>query len=696
MTERRRTRSQTAHKKKDPSPEPKDHAHDQAATGANSDPSNVAQEIKGPSNLGEPLRSQKPSPEANGFAEHIPEDAPLDAASPSVFSADNASSFLRKDKKISGLCRNLIGDVYREQTVTELGADVDNRQYAPRKGGKYGVPLGPVIFLEVGPHFDSDQLWEELELRNKPVLAFAQRRLRRVRMSQDKVQPGVASEDKQQTNPQLAEEDVGHTENQAENGDAPEASESAAEKELDVDFEGLQDILQQKKAGEKRRVSFAPDVDQHSREKGEELKGDATIAIEDGFFSLEDMEMFADEAEELAVAGKLMESDDEQDSDDAAPVRTKELPDNPGRVRYADFFDPPSKEDGNAQVTDNASGILESIEDGDSDSDTAPTPLATSRTRTRQIISAMEEENVSKRPWQLRGEVSGHSRPQGSLLETDMDHDSVSRPSLLTGTEKNETIEDIIRQRITDGLFDDVVRLYELPENYKKPRSESLPEVSQEKSTEGLAELYARDFVDAKETALKKERSRDVQKEVEDESPEQKEVNRLYEKLASRLDALAGIQFTPHLKLLRSEMRVEGNVMALQSEEAIPEGVSDATVLTAKETFSVDKKTLVGEREVTKGERKAARGKRKRGRKNAGSAKERATQLMQQSDPMRVAKRRAEEALRRRGKKIRAEAVSPTAGIKTAASYFAPRMEAKGEPDVAMGLEPRKASNLIL
>lgn len=629
-----------------------------------------------------------------------------------LFTENNASAFLKRDTNTNRACRQVILDSHREQSVTEFGDGVSNQTIVPKKRGDGLPPLGPVLVLDVGPHFDSDQLWEEIELRNKPLLSHIQRRLRHIQKSQNEraEQKDTGLFDKQRELPEIQPalpetNENGHMETALpsdDSGSGEDEDEDATSSPLDREPDPSSSKQQ---TSTKRRVTFAPDVARdttNDEDKDRPTSKDDAIA-EDGFFSVKDMEMFADEAEGLAIAGKLMESEDDEESDDAAdppsPKASKAL-DTAERLEYDDFFDPPSNVNGGfaeGKGTD-ASRLLSSI-DGDllSEDDTIQTPLTAKRARTRQMIDAIEDENVSKKPWQLRGEVSGHSRPKDSLLDMDMDHDSSMRFAPLSGTEKDETIEDVIRQRITDGLFDDVVRTFSASlDTAREQKRDDLPELSQAKPSEGLADVYARDFMLAKESARSNATSQEISKETEQESPEQQEVSRLYEKLAGKLDALAGIQFMPSPRQTPDDMKVQGNVMALKSEEAIPEGVSDAKVLTPRETYSVEGKALTGQREVTKKERRANRSKAKRGRKSANAAKERAAQLMQQSHPQRAEKRRAEESLLRRGKKIRFADPQPSAG-QAAAAHFAPGSKIRNILEQGGGREKlRPASSLLL
>lgn len=638
------------------------------------------------------------------------ESVPFGSGDFSIFSDDKTSSFLRRDDAVSRLCREVIFDSYCEQSTTEFGSDISNQQLVPQRRGQGFPPMGPVLLLEIGSHFDSDQFWEEIELRNKPLLSYIQRRLRNIQLSH---KSSAEKERKQhpEDNKELEREEESQMGIEADYDGTrstrgiEETGETGKDLKFSVD-DADTPITEEEGSPPKRRVTFSSELREHVADKGRNEKRLAKVdSIEDGFFCLADMESFADDAEQLAIAGKLVESDDEQSGDEVAMVVQTSTPkrkgaENSERLRYADFFDPPVKVD-TADSTHKATKVSQLLETSESselsDEESVDTPLTASRTRTRQFIEAIEEENVGKKPWQLRGEVSGHARPKDSLLDADMDHDSTARSGLFTGNERNETIEDLIRQRIADRLFDDVVSSF--PEQYvtrKESSRDALPDISQEKPSEGLADLYAREFILEKERAKNDAHVREVKKETDVETTEQKEINRLYEKLASKLDALTGLHFALSNDKTSSEMTVQGKIMALTSEEAIPMGVSDANVLTPREAYSVDKKALAEDKEVTKTERRATRARVKRGMKKSTNAKRRAAQLMQQSNPLSLEKRRAEEAFLRRGKKMRS-AAPQVRDVEVKQPYSAPgskeNVERQGHRSHT---ERRSASNMIL
>lgn len=139
-------------------------------------------------------------------------------------------------------------------------------------------------------------------------------------------------------------------------------------------------------------------------------------------------------------------------------------------------------------------------------------------------IRAIEEENLADKPWQLKGEVSSHKRPENSLLNEYLQFERATRPAPEITEETTKSIHDIIRERIKDSSWDDPVRKvkpHEKADKYKRRI-----EVSQEKSKLGLAELYAQEYA--------KQKSGDQS----EEDPEQKIVKKKLKSLFTRIDAL--------------------------------------------------------------------------------------------------------------------------------------------------------------
>ncbi|KAI0567094.1 U3 small nucleolar ribonucleoprotein complex subunit Mpp10 [Gracilaria domingensis] len=664
----------------------------------------------------------------------------------------NMSVFFRRNQETSRTCRKLLGKCYAEQTKFEFGSDVCFQCIPKRR--KVLPPMGPLAQIEVGDHFDNDQLWEELELRNKPLLAYlhrkvkaiekqskdAERALRRVTMNDgdagsEPVEAFRAREDREfesEKNIPSADE-VPQTELSG-------AEESAGEVDPTKAYVSKETRVNN---GQRRTVRFAETLpSSRSVERKEESElgdtiGDVRVKakknkprLEDGFFSVADMDQFADEAEELALSGKLMASDDERGLEkmsDGSDGEMEELDmenmeDNLGRYLYSDFFDPPSKDSGKGvakalrlidedelsdsddleevpKTKDGTTGDLARGSDEITEGSAELTPLQRMRARSKKRIQVLEEASVAKKSWELRGEVSAFARPKDSLLDTEMQHDIAVKPNMFLSSAINETIEEVIKQRIVDGLFDDVVM--RLPEEYvanKSKRSrQELPEISQEKPTEGLAELYAKEFTEEREKKNKEIlSSKAVQKELDEPlGEEQKEVNRLFERLSKKLDALSSLHYTPNSDDANADVTVKSNVKAIASEEAIPEGVSSATLLAPNEVYSVDKKDLVGDKELDKETRRAARRRRKSKKRKTRQADEFRKDAIAQADPALAEKRRAEAALLRRGKKLKLAEHDPKLAAQPSTKNLIKRFGVK-DPDMESSQLKTPASHFRL
>ena len=155
--------------------------------------------------------------------------------------------------------------------------------------------------------------------------------------------------------------------------------------------------------------------------------------------------------------------------------------------------------------------------------------------RLRRTISALEEENVSEKPWMLRGEVTASARPMNSLLEQDIDFEHASRAAPIITPEVTESIEALIKQRIRDQAWDDVERKlpHELPQQKRKQ-----PELDTEKSSKSLSQIYE------DETTFSAVSTADF---VVDEPTKKahQEITDLFSKICHKLDGLSNFKFNP-------------------------------------------------------------------------------------------------------------------------------------------------------
>ncbi|XP_057187092.1 U3 small nucleolar ribonucleoprotein protein MPP10 isoform X2 [Triplophysa rosa] len=214
-----------------------------------------------------------------------------------------------------------------------------------------------------------------------------------------------------------------------------------------------------------------------------------------------------------------------------------------------------------------------------------------------QKIEELEKDALSEKPWQLMGEVTSQTRPENSMLEEDVTFDQASRMAPAITEETTLQLEDIIKQRIKDQVWDDVVRKEKPKEEvfeYKKRLT-----LDHEKSKLSLAEVYEQEYL--KQTQDKKE---------EEENPAHVEIQKLMDTLFLKLDALSHFYFTPKPHI--PEVKVVSNMPSITMEEVAPVSASDATLLAPEEIKEKNKAgDLLGDTEKTTTDKKRARRKKK-------------------------------------------------------------------------------------
>ena len=203
-------------------------------------------------------------------------------------------------------------------------------------------------------------------------------------------------------------------------------------------------------------------------------------------------------------------------------------------------------------------------------------------------IEALEQELLKTKSWDMLGETSSRKRPENSLLEKDLDYQRTIKVAPTITEDVTKTIEDMIKQRIRDELWDDVERKME--DKALKPGRE-LEEVSTEKSKLGLGDVYAKDY---EENVLGNASAKDIEKQKLHD-----EINGIWDELSSKLDAMSNYHFTP--KPVVDDIQIKSNVASIQMEEVLPMGVSEASRLAPEEVYKKKRGregVLVGEDEL--------------------------------------------------------------------------------------------------
>lgn len=112
--------------------------------------------------------------------------------------------------------------------------------------------------------------------------------------------------------------------------------------------------------------------------------------------------------------------------------------------------------------------------------------------REKSKIEALEKDILTSKPWQLKGEVTGRSRPFNSLIHEKVAYEKDVKAPTITA-ESTEQLEEIIKQRIKDSNFDDPIRKHKTPVDINAAAKRSIAAekiASSEKSKLGLADVY--------------------------------------------------------------------------------------------------------------------------------------------------------------------------------------------------------------
>jgi hypothetical protein len=213
---------------------------------------------------------------------------------------------------------------------------------------------------------------------------------------------------------------------------------------------------------------------------------------------------------------------------------------------------------------------------------------------------------------------------------------SVQPPPVIT-EEVTSTIEEIIKKRIKEEAWDDVIRKKEIETKFK-PKIE----LNHEKSKLGLAEEYEQEY-------MKKAMEVEGKDELDEEH---KEIEELFKKLCHKLDSLSNFNYTP--RRLNDELKVISNVPAIQMEEIVPVSMSEAAVLAPQEIYD-SKKTqeLKAENELSQQERKRRRKVKKEIRKKEQKKKEADKKAIQKLDPNAAKPESREQLLKKIAGKVR-------------------------------------------
>uniref|UniRef100_A0A4W5Q0H6 U3 small nucleolar ribonucleoprotein protein MPP10 n=1 Tax=Hucho hucho TaxID=62062 RepID=A0A4W5Q0H6_9TELE len=523
--------------------------------------------------------------------------------------------------------------------------------------GSKGSPLDQLVV----ENFDEEQIWQELELQNTAVLKQFETAVSQAALDTalsilfdeedaDEEPEGVEQDDEdieeEMRDGDLEDDGQGEEPPMLKTAmDALRGDNTDEDSDVDFDVDALEKQAKQKKcsAGRESKPLGPPSE------------------VDDRFFKLSEMEYFLDDMDkregkegddDVDYFQDLPSGDEDDDVDLFTTVRwcfwslfySRNL-------KYKDFFD--AVDDDPAQTADQSDvedednsidGIQENDEEeenedfvedeecrqakealkrvtfnlpGESDdsegedmadifggkSQNATKPDSKSSFEKRQDkmaekIQDLEKAAMGEKPWQLTGEVSAQTRPENSLLEVDVAFDSASRMAPAVTEETTLQLEDIIKQRIKDQVWDDVVRKEKPKEEvfeYKKRLT-----LDHEKSKLSLAEVYEQEYL-----------KQNQQKTEDEENPAHVEIQKLMDSLFLKLDALSNFHFTPKPPV--PEVKVVSNLPSIAMEEVAPVSASNATLLAPEEVKEKNKAgDVLGDSEKTTTDKKRERRKKKK------------------------------------------------------------------------------------
>uniref|UniRef100_A0A0K0FC51 U3 small nucleolar ribonucleoprotein protein MPP10 n=1 Tax=Strongyloides venezuelensis TaxID=75913 RepID=A0A0K0FC51_STRVS len=298
--------------------------------------------------------------------------------------------------------------------------------------------------------------------------------------------------------------------------------------------------------------------------------------VDDGFFNLEEMNDFLNEAENGKDSEGFFEDIDEDDEG--------------AEYCYKDFFVEKSKPK-KVHFKDDVNDTKDKNEKKDSDDMETDGPVLLGPTedetkssyekRQEEIkkkIKMLEEENLAPKSWELSGEVTADDRDKDTMLATHLAFEYVSKQAPTITPDHTERIEALIIQRIKDKLFDDPVRKKKQDETVKVFRENAIEEIQRKSLVEVYEDQYKKNRGDKEDNSEDDKLTREMEKEMNE--------------IFSNLDGLYHFDFRP--TEIVPELQIITNMPAMRKEEVgmlVGSAPDEATTIAPEET----KKKLKGD-----------------------------------------------------------------------------------------------------
>lgn len=201
-----------------------------------------------------------------------------------------------------------------------------------------------------------------------------------------------------------------------------------------------------------------------------------------------------------------------------------------------------------------------------------------------QEISLLENELISAKKWDMKGEVKGQERPENSLLSLSSIIERASKPLPIVSQEHTNTIEELIINRIKNDNYNDVIpKKKSITNNNNNDDDDDINNIN-EKSKIGLGDIYENEYVEKMGLNNKKNGKIDANKE---------EIKELFNIISKQLDALSHFHYTP--KPVVNDMNIismnnnNNDMRSILIENINPTNESDANALGPEDIYKKKK-----------------------------------------------------------------------------------------------------------
>ncbi|TID25498.1 hypothetical protein CANINC_002888 [Pichia inconspicua] len=384
---------------------------------------------------------------------------------------------------------------------------------------------------------------------------------------------GEMNEDGESEEDQEVEEENGQVNEEQEEEEDEEEKEGEGDEEAEEEVEEDEEVF-----GDSRDDFGLNDdvfnLDEYKRQ---------VIALEDADFNDDDgeeVDLFADFSEEEEEDDEMYTYEDFFDPADSKKLKnnrseSKKRKNKKNEVKNNEEFDEDEIDAAYNVVQADLYGNEEEIKE---EKEVDDSKLSTFEKQQREIakqIAELEAESIAEKKWTMKGEVTSKQRKSDALLEEELEFDRTAKPVPVITQETTESIEEIIKRRIINQEFDEIQkRIISEMNNFKSSKK---IEVSEEKSSKSLADLYEEEI-----NSTNKEEINSELKLAHDE------ISELFKDVTYQLDSLYSAHFVPKPKEKLMDIRVETSTIAM--EDAQPLTMSNGSTMAPQEIYKIQTK----------------------------------------------------------------------------------------------------------